>query len=392
MKAGWVLFFFAALMVATCFSESLKVNVYYPSKEFARPSSTALYLRGDNAGLNWDKGLLMTPDQKNDDHWYILLNFTKFFSAGSRLEMKVLINDATWQVGCNYRTFLPNNHSEVNLYPFFKTLNGQYEVTQDKIQPPPGSNILPRKLVIYTPPSYNENTYKTYRNVLVMHDGQNLFNDRTSFLGVSWRCQDTVDRLVGQGDMEEIIIVGVYNTDERIDDYTYSVDPDYGGGNGDAYLDFLEQSVYPYVQANYRVQGMAQQNLGILGSSLGGLISCYAGWTRGEVYSKGGCMSSSFWWNDEDFNNVILNTYDPPNHDTYQVYLDSGNVGGGQDDLEETIRVRDHIVSLGYTGDVNEFYFLDDGGQHSEYFWGQRFYKPCRDLYPPTYAEPLIPV
>ena len=35
-----------------------------------------------------------------------------------------------------------------------------------------------------------------------MHDGQNLFNDRTSFLGVSWRCQDTVDRLVGQGDME----------------------------------------------------------------------------------------------------------------------------------------------------------------------------------------------
>ena len=46
-------------------------------------------------------------------------------------------------------------------------------------------------------------------------------------------------------------------------------------------------------------------------------------------------MSSSFWWNDEDFNNVILNTYDPPNHDTYQVYLDSGNVGGGQDDLEE---------------------------------------------------------
>ena len=65
MKAGWVLFFFAALMVATCFSESLKVicfslfccflilnvfsgkvNVYYPSKEFARPSSTAVFFFG----------------------------------------------------------------------------------------------------------------------------------------------------------------------------------------------------------------------------------------------------------------------------------------------------------------------------------------------------------
>ena len=40
-----------------------------------------------------------------------------------------------------------------------------------------------RKVIVYTPPSYQENPLKVYRNVLIMHDGQNLFNASTSFLG-----------------------------------------------------------------------------------------------------------------------------------------------------------------------------------------------------------------
>ena len=105
--------------------------------------------------------------------------------------------------------------------------------------------------------------------------------------------------------MREIVIVAVYNTIDRIYEYTYSADPDYGGGGGDVYLDYLEASIIPYTQEHYRVQ-TEQPNMGILGSSLGGLISCYAGWTRASVYSRAGCMSSSFWWNSEDFNNDIL--------------------------------------------------------------------------------------
>ncbi|RYE84066.1 MAG: hypothetical protein EOO65_02880, partial [Methanosarcinales archaeon] len=45
---------------------------------------------------------------------------------------------------------------------------------------------------------------------------------------------------------------------------------------------------------------------GMLGSSLGGLLSCYAGWTRPDTYGFAGCMSSSFWWNNQDFNNTII--------------------------------------------------------------------------------------
>jgi len=87
-----------------------------------------------------------------------------------------------------------------------------------------------------------------------MHDGQNLFNDSTSFAGVAWECQDTVDIQVYSGDMEEIIIVGVDNTNDRTNEYTYSRDPSQGtGGKGDLYLNFLESTVIPLIRSQYRV-------------------------------------------------------------------------------------------------------------------------------------------
>lgn len=81
-----------------------------------------------------------------------------------------------------------------------------------------------RDLVVYLPPSYDENTLKPYNNILVMHDGQNLFNDSTSYLGYAWHCQDTVNEQVVAGTMEEIIIVGVDNTDNRNNELTFCYD------------------------------------------------------------------------------------------------------------------------------------------------------------------------
>ena len=85
-----------------------------------------------------------------------------------------------------------------------------------------------------------------------------------------------------------------------MDEYTYIQDPDYGGGKGDLYLDFIESTIIPLAQSNFRVE-ISRDTLGILGSSLGGLISCYAGWTRSDIYGKVGCMSSSFWWDNLDY-------------------------------------------------------------------------------------------
>lgn len=65
------------------------------------------------------------------------------------------------------------------------------------------------------------------------------------------------------------------------------------------------------------------------GSSLGGLISCYATYTRPKNFNKAICMSSSFWWNSEDFNTKILKngTYSS----STSIYVDSGDSGNNQD-------------------------------------------------------------
>lgn len=58
-----------------------------------------------------------------------------------------------------------------------------------------------------------------------MHDGQNLFDPSKAAFGVAWMIQDTVNTLVGEGKINETIIVGIWNTNDRINEYTYSYDP-----------------------------------------------------------------------------------------------------------------------------------------------------------------------
>jgi predicted alpha/beta superfamily hydrolase len=177
---------------------------------------------------------------------------------------------------------------------------------------------------------------------------------------------------------------GVDNTPDRTNELTYSYDDTVkAGGKGDLYLDFIEQTVLPTVYSKFRAVPN-RDRLGILGSSLGGLISCYAGWTRPQVYSRAGCMSSSFWWNNEDFNNDVLAKKGPSN---VFFYLDSGNAGPSEDDMKQTLRVRDHMVGLGYTLNSTLYYYLDNGGEHNESFWRRRFHIPLSWLYPGSVSK-----
>jgi len=267
----------------------------------------------------------------------------------------------------------------VDVYPWFTNTKGNWSVVEKRLFSPQLNNY--RGIVVYTPPSYSENTVAVYKNVLIMHDGQNLFDPATSAFGTAWMCQDTMNALIQSGGSAEVVIIGVYNTPDRTNELTYSYDQSTrAGGKGDHYLDFLHQTVLPWAARLFRIE-TNRENLGILGSSLGGIISCYGAWRRPDQYTKMGCMSSAFWWNDEDFDNVILANRTIPSP-LPQVYLDSGDSGPSSDDRDQTIRVRDHFVKLGYTLGENLQYFLDRGGEHSEYFWAKRFFKPIQALYP----------
>lgn len=377
------IFIFISLIYFTSCID-LEVQVYYNGV----PQPSSMYLRGDGLGLNWDSGVLLNPSNSTEYMWTGTFSYTSI-SVGSIVEMKPLKGDVSWSIGANFQVRLQSESSSVSIYPWFYSKHGEYKVIGSLFSPQLNNT---RDIIVYTPPSYYENSLKQMNNVLIMHDGQNLFNASTSFGGIAWGCDETIDELVVEGSMEEVLIIGVYNTPDRIDEYTYIYDPCYttnlrgecqgGGGKGDLYLDFLIENVVPFVkQQDYRIL-TDRENLGILGSSLGGLISCYGAWTRGSVYSKGGCMSSSFWWDERNFNLDILTNYPPPPVETF--YLDSGDCCPKpfSDDRYQTEAVRNHMEDLGFRLNDNLFYYLDEGGQHNEYYWGRRFNIPMEDLYP----------
>ncbi|CAE7362164.1 ybbA [Symbiodinium microadriaticum] len=215
-----------------------------------------------------------------------------------------------------------------------------------------------------------------------MHDGQNLFNKATAYMGNAWMCQESLDTSIIGGTTDEVLIVGAYNTADRMDEYTYVYDPSEGaGGKGDLYLDWIESTLIPLVEDNFRVD-ISRERLGILGSSLGGLLSCYAGWTRADVYGKVGCMSSSFWWDENDFQNNVIPGSTPakPFND---IYMDSGTGSLGEKECTAyTANIYDQMVNKGYVENEQVFKYVDEGATHSESYWGPRFHIPMEALYP----------
>lgn len=385
MIALLLLFVVATSILAVTLSKQVTIQALYPKK------LTSLYLRGDNCGLSWDKGIKLNLASSFQTQpingtvageGYVYSGVITCSSATSKVEVKVLVEDKTWMIGSNHHINIQASTTDnlvEQIYPWFYTSKGSLNIIS-KVYSKELTNF--RDVIVYTPPSYLENTLKTHRNVLIMHDGQNLFDPKTSAFGTAWMCQNTVDSLVVQGAMDEVIIVGPYNTADRTNEYTYVYDPsEKAGGKGDLYLDWIESTLIPLVKENYRVD-IQRERLGILGSSLGGLISCYAGWTRSSVYGKVGCMSSSFWWDSNDYqNNIIVNQRPDSKYPYPQFYMDSGTAGGDGSCAVYTTQIYEYYLSLGFKDNENVWKYIDNGGSHNEASWGARFYLPMKSLY-----------
>jgi predicted alpha/beta superfamily hydrolase len=207
-----------------------------------------------------------------------------------------------------------------------------------------------------------------------MHDGQNLFDASTSAFGVEWRVDETINARVRAGLMDEVIVVGVDNTANRIWEYTPCCDDTYGGGGANVYERFLIDTVKPYVDQTYRTLP-AKASTAIMGSSLGGLVSCYIARRNPAVFSKAGCMSSSFWWDDEAFTvQVEQSTAHPP----VRVHIDAGTVNDG---LPQTQRMDAALRADGYVQGVDLNFYVAQGASHNEASWAARVAIPLSFLF-----------
>lgn len=117
-----------------------------------------------------------------------------------------------------------------------------------------------RHVVIWLPPSYD--VAKQYP-VLYMHDGQNLFDPRLKMDGEIWDVDDAVVRLVESGAIEPIIVVGVFSSANRLDEYSpWHRAPDYAS--------FLIEEPLPRVNDTFSTL-TGPENTAVMESSMGGL-------------------------------------------------------------------------------------------------------------------------
>jgi predicted alpha/beta superfamily hydrolase len=238
------------------------------------------------------------------------------------------------------------------------------------------SNFLPadRDVIVYLPPGYVTDTQKRYP-VLYMQDGQNLFDGATSFIqGNEWRMDETAQGLIQSGAIEPLIIVGVYNTRDRTDEYTPARDPKHKqGGKADLYGRLLVEEIKPLIDANYRTLKDAQ-NTGLGGSSLGGLVSLYLGLKYPQVFGKLAVVSPSVWFADRIIVRDVLTLKTKPR---LRLWVDIGT-SEGQDELDsiqtadDARLLRDALLAKGWKAASDLSYTEIPGAQHNEPAWAQR--------------------
>lgn len=216
-------------------------------------------------------------------------------------------------------------------------------------------------------------------HALYVHDGQNLFDPSAAFGG--WH--------LGDAPAPGVLLVGVDNTPARMDEYTHVTDVISGqttGGQGDAYADFLADVVRPAVEARY---GAAAKN-GVMGSSLGGLVSFHVADRQPGAWDFAASLSGTMGWGSIGagvHEETMIERYAAHGHRDVVLYVDSGGGGAcgdadgdGVDDDDasasdnycENAQLRDVLTAAGWAEGSDLTYVFAPGAQHDEAAWAAR--------------------
>jgi len=250
------------------------------------------------------------------------------------------------------------------------------------------SRFLPddRTVRIYLPQAYLTEPQRRFP-VFYLHDGQNLFDGRTSYIaGHTWRAHLTADRLVAAGLMEPVILIGVDNTGtRRMDEYTPTRDRRLGGGEGQLYGRLLAEDLKPLLDANLRTLPDAT-NTALGGSSLGGLISLALGLEYPKTFGKLAVLSPSVWWDARSILTAVhyANLVPPP-----RLWLDMGTAEGLRH-LRDCDLLYKRLLSRGWRDEIDLRYLRVPNAVHTEDAWADRFDQILQFLFPPHAGSPHL--
>lgn len=356
-----------------CFSQNKQNKITFIVLTPGLDSTSTVYVSGNDSTLGyWNPSGVML-NKINSSSW----TKTFYFQSGTDIEFKFTKGswntEALTNVGTvppNYRVTVKNDStiyfiikkwkdeiSQVNQTQYKGQITGTVEYFHDM----KGEGIKPRDIIVWLPPSYKTNTTKRYP-VLYMHDGQNLFDPKTSAFGIDWQLDEAADSLIKANAIKEIIIVGIYNTSDRSIEYNDTK-------LGHDYMNFIIDSLKPFIDRNFRTLP-DRENTATGGSSMGGLISMMMVWEHPEVFSQAACLSPAFQIGDIDYVRKVEN-YNGIKK-SIRIYIDIGTV-----DLDSRLKPgSDEMVKVleekGYNSNKGLEYFVAKGATHNEAAWAKR--------------------
>jgi enterochelin esterase-like enzyme len=271
----------------------------------------------------------------------------------------------------------------------------------------------PRRVVVWLPSGYSSKGTKSA--VLYMHDGQNLFDTATAGYGMEWQIDETLDRLIQEKKVRPTIVVGIWNTPKRLQEYVPSkafnglpasyrdkVRALYGGDPlSDGYLQFLVRELKPMIGTRFNVK-TDRANTTIMGSSMGALISLYAIDEYPEVFGAAGMMSTH--WplvitpdnkqiSNEEYE-IVSSTFERylspalPDPAIHRLYFDHGSETLDAVYARYQDRVDDVVARRGYRQWSNMLSLSFPGQKHNEISWASRVAVPLQFLLPPVTDAP----
>lgn len=255
----------------------------------------------------------------------------------------------------------------------------------------PSRFVAPRNVEVWLPPGYARDTTARYP-VLYVQDGQNAFDPATSYIGVDWGLDETMTRLIAADSVRPAIMVAIWNTPKRFDEYMPEKAVRRSGAFGsgvpglglikgrpisDDYLRFMVQELKPFIDRTYRTLPGPGDTF-IMGSSMGGLIAAYAVMEYPKVFGGAACLSTH--WPAADGAFVTYFTRAIPAAASHKFYFDHGTETLDAQYGPYQAKVDSAMRAAGYVEGRNWISRVLPGADHSERSWRVRVNVPLEFL------------
>ncbi|MFZ2322990.1 MAG: alpha/beta hydrolase-fold protein [Ignavibacteriaceae bacterium] len=364
-----ILHFLFITLFSTNINSQIKVQITVTSN--AIDNDNGIFITGNKPELgNWDPGEISLA-MINDSTW----SKEFYFQKDDVIEFK--LTKGSWdKEALNPDGSVPGNYiinvlRDTSIYLNIKNWKDSTDIIAGQITGQvkyysnfTGKKVLPRDIIIWLPPSYDSLANKYYP-VLYMQDGQNIFDPSTSAFGVDWQVDETADSLIKAGAINEIIIVGIYNTNFRSSEYSEN-------DTGYTYLNFIKEELKPFIDSSYRTLP-DKINTAIGGSSLGGLISFMMLWENSDVFSKAACLSPAFRISNIDYVKTVKSYSGVKKN--IKIYIDNGGIGLEQKLQPGVDEMLTALKSKGYEERKEILYYQDENAEHNEKAWSKRVWR-----------------